>query len=113
MRQVLFEHFQLLLCRRIVFSIRVELAMFSTALMSIPISPMQRKVGRSISASPVLLPPTRSNGSVTKQDCQLLPTSPRLSVSSPAILIALSSTSDVRNGSIVLKNDFMGSNAQH
>src|SRR5450759_495159 len=92
MRQVLFEHFQLLLCRRIVFSIRVGLAMFSTALMSTPISPMPRKVGRSISASPAPLPLTKSNTSVTKQDCQLLPISPRLSVSSPAILMSPSST---------------------
>ncbi len=38
MRRVLSERFQLLLCRRIVFSIRVGLAMSSTALMSIPTS---------------------------------------------------------------------------
>src|ERR1017187_1067019 len=99
MRQALFEHFQLLLCRRIVFLIRAGLAMSSTALMSIPISPMQRKVGRSISASPVPLPLTRSNTSETKPDYQLLPISPPLSVSLPAILIAPSSTGDVRNGS--------------
>src|ERR1700690_4454300 len=99
MRQALFEHFQLLLCRRVVFSIRAELAMSSTALMSIPISPVQRKVGRSISASPAPLPLTKSNTSATRPDCQLLPISPPLSVSSPAILIAPSSTSDVRNGS--------------
>src|SRR5450631_1919166 len=99
MRQALFERFQLLLCRLIVFSIRAGLAMSSTALMSIPISPMQRKVGRSISASPVPLPLTRSNTSATKPDCQLLPILPPLSVSLPAILIAPSSTSEVRNGS--------------
>ena len=68
------ERFQLLPCRRIVFSIRVAPVMPSTALTSIPTSPMQRRAGRSISASPALLPPTRSNISATRQDCQLLPT---------------------------------------
>src|SRR5664279_1326596 len=62
--------------------------MFSTALTSTPISPMQRKVGRSISGSPAPLPLTKSNTSATRQDCQLLPTSLRLSGSSLAILLA-------------------------